>query len=458
VKSFDLKLFSVSALLLSAFSGCGGGKDSSPPPPTAHVSSESSAQACQDFVSKLPAEYFHDYVTVPEDPSDPNGNQIKVFYYGRLTPGKTPIVFFNGGPTSNSWSSYRVLTTKRLSDPAYADLPFIFIDQRGTGCSDSYPSVQTKDDLPKLALYGSAGIVSDAEAVRKHLIGKAPWKIFGQSYGGMIVHRYIQMAPDSIVSATSHGFALTTDPLLTMQERIDSQNRVLNDYLVQYSDDAVELQALNNMLTPTTCFSPTTGDGNVCGKEVLSQFSENIGFVDEWPWMHNWLVYLAKSTTLSQQWIDKVVFASTSTQSYSAGWADGVIWHNEMNFASTTHANCQTIYDNLKTEKSEDQSTWLLDECQYPMQKDDYTSSYDFEVQSLPQNMMSVDDLKQILTTHPRLKLYLYSGGVDPYSPVEIFADELRSASSLLTYSNFPNTGHDGFYSEDLVWQNLVKN
>src|SRR5438874_806029 len=100
----------------------------------------------------------------------------------------------------------------------------------------------------RLTHYGSTGIVSDAEPIRKHLFKDAPWKIFGQSYGAYIVHRYVTQAPDSIISASAHGDAILPDPLRRFTNRIEAQQSVLNGYLSFYPDDASVIQVIDQKL------------------------------------------------------------------------------------------------------------------------------------------------------------------------------------------------------------------
>src|SRR5262245_43861112 len=101
-------------------------------------------QECEEFRQALnqdaPGLWTQGWVTVPEAWSKPNSKQIRVFYYARLirdSQGQIakPTVFFNGGPGFDSHSSYD--TIEPLEAPQ--SLSMIYIDQRGTGCSDPYP-------------------------------------------------------------------------------------------------------------------------------------------------------------------------------------------------------------------------------------------------------------------------------------------------------------------------------
>ena len=73
--------------------------------------------SCKAFMATLPESFFKGFVTVPEDYDNPRARQIKVFYYGRLEKDKDPIVFFNGGPASDSHSSSELLEDLTVFNP-----------------------------------------------------------------------------------------------------------------------------------------------------------------------------------------------------------------------------------------------------------------------------------------------------------------------------------------------------
>src|SRR4051812_30153406 len=54
--------------------------------------------ACEEFRRRLPWDWFQERLEVPENPGQPDGRKIHVFYYGKINAGTVPTVFFNGGP------------------------------------------------------------------------------------------------------------------------------------------------------------------------------------------------------------------------------------------------------------------------------------------------------------------------------------------------------------------------
>ncbi len=159
----------------------------------------SNGEICDILKERLTADYSLEKIEVPEDWSSQTSPKIKVAYYyskAKMDAGQTPVIFFNGGPGGASAGSYRVLVlNKKDIESAFNNLNFVFIDQRGNGCSQEYPEVNSESDVARLKNYTSRSIVKDAEAIRQKIWGDRPWKIFGQSYGGFIVRRYLEVAP-----------------------------------------------------------------------------------------------------------------------------------------------------------------------------------------------------------------------------------------------------------------------
>ena len=166
-------------------------------------------QECKQFVKSIEQTHNYGWLNVAETPA--NKNRISVFYfYSKTATLINSVLFFNGGPGlsfQNHFKSLEESKKKAITDKK-SDIDFIFMDQRGTGCSSVFPLGIDDHTIEKLKWYGSAGIVRDAEVLRKTLIGQRQWKIFGQSFGGYVVHRYIEMHPEAISKAYVHGYAI----------------------------------------------------------------------------------------------------------------------------------------------------------------------------------------------------------------------------------------------------------
>ncbi|MBC7387218.1 MAG: hypothetical protein H7301_13785, partial [Cryobacterium sp.] len=180
---------------------------------------------CLDFIASLPKNVDYGFIQAPEDWDHPDHSpKIPVFYYTeRLAALQAssivPIAYYNGGPGSSSHSAYQFFKTDHeislalLSFPPAKNVPFLYIDQRGTGCSGSLPNVPiTLAGAERLGRYGTRNTVYDSEAIRAKLFPDGrKWKLFGQSYGTAIVHRHISLAPYAVEKAFAHGLSMMSE-------------------------------------------------------------------------------------------------------------------------------------------------------------------------------------------------------------------------------------------------------
>lgn len=227
---------------------------------------------CHLLKAVLPTNYAQKTIEVPEDWSNPNGPKINIFYYWNEKAlhesQRTPVLFFNNGPASSSYGSFLNFRSQGLSDL----LPLVFMDQRGTGCSSPYPS-----EVERIRHYGTRSIVLDAETIRKQLIGlSGKWNVFGHNYGGLIVRRYLEIAPRSVATAVSYGYSGANNPE-QLAARYLAQKQALDRFLIRYIDMESYLQKLRAKLDDVKpCFGNQYSQ--VCGRDII----DLVGF---------WLIY-----------------------------------------------------------------------------------------------------------------------------------------------------------------------
>jgi pimeloyl-ACP methyl ester carboxylesterase len=278
---------------------------------------------CKSFIASLEDKFTYGWVEAPLNytttESNPNAEKIKVFYYYKKTEKfKNPILFFNGGPGFSSHSSVSQFETSLTKLDIKGQLDFIFIDQRGTGCSSpTFPIGATQETFENLKWAASLGIVNDAEILREHLLGpKSKWKIFGQSYGAYIAYRYIEKFPASVSKAYAHGNAIGMIDYDGSYFRILSQHTVTEKYLKLFSDDRKRLQVLNQHFSdPTKCYANTLNQ-SMCGYENLSPFVYLLGFRDSWKYLHIYLQRIIPESTIDETALKDYVSQSVSQSFY----------------------------------------------------------------------------------------------------------------------------------------------
>lgn len=422
------------------------------------------ADPCGTIKEEIPKDWIQGTLQVQEEPGNDQGKKINIFYYGKIQKDKTPVVFFNGGPGQKSHDAFYILTkAKRIFD-LKDNLSFVFIDQRGTGCSDFYPQGSSAKVLERLSFYGSRGIVEDAESVRKKLIGNKPWIIFGQSYGAHIVHRYVALYPKSVKAAFAHGNALNQSPLERMNHRIGSQVRVMDEYLKLYPDDMESLGILTDQLTLDVCFSwGVKKDKKTCGWEVTEDLmSSFLGSSQNWFKMYQWISLLVDGDKINKDAIQNYIENSMvePSEKYSKRYADRVIAWTDRNTAPYDKRTCKIAEYELFLKDIEITGN-AFTECSSILQ--DRNSSMDNYgrqmVKFLPQDLLTIVDFKESLKANPQLNFYLYSGERDPFVPKESFVEEVEQMKDIphFFYKNFPSSGHEGYQTEGQIFKQLAK-
>ena len=412
------------------------------------------AQECEDFKIEIPAYFTKGTITVPEDWNHPEGPKIKIFYYGNFgDKHQTPIIFFNGGPTFHSHVVFGQIQTNAKS----SDLPIVYMDQRGTGCSDPYPSDMSAANIERLAFYGSRSIVKDAEALRKLILKNRKWKVYGQSYGGLIAHRYLEVAPEGIASLHIHGNAVMLDWHLFYKMRLLSQKRVVETYFLKYPEDRALLKALRSQILASTCFD--NQNIKICGDSMLDAAVLILGFPSRWDNLHSSLNSLIDKQGLLQnnrlsRFVDAFIFQTFSNQSMPVG----LIAKLEMNSGDDNN-QCTEALNLLKAE-GETPETWPLNECRLAssIQYLASNAASDALMEGFKKkDPLPLSTLKDSLARASQIKLFLYSGQLDVYVPKETYAEEVQLLGSRIQYTNFEDSGHDGYLIEPQVWDDLRK-
>lgn len=423
-------------------------------------------EECQNFLKTIEANYEIRWLQTSETPTSINKISV-LYYYKKNSKFNNPVIFFNGGPGFSSHSNVERLE-KAQDQFLTPNIDFIYMDQRGTGCSSPYPLGVKTETLEKLKSYGSVGIVRDAEEIRRQLLGERKWKIFGQSYGSFIVHRYLKMFPDSILKVYAHGYPIGATDFDFSYNRIASEYQIIQKYFLQYPIDRLRLTLLNIYLSDSKkCFKNQLGQ-EYCGYEVLTPLLLQIGFHDTWEVLHSWIVFMVSGHSVDEVAVQNFVntFAINTEVVHNGSKQNFEDQSIALNFFGVIDREsrpldsiiCRQIYDKMKLQLKISADDIILDQCKAPVQYDYKDPLFTFLKSSLSEPV----DYVQILDIKTRLKnfkipMYLYSGELDCYVPKVLFNEEVKTLGALIKYTNFPKTGHDGYFSEKQVFSDLSK-
>jgi len=429
-----------------------------PDSPIPTAATDTSNASCDAFIQKLRSGFKSDHITVPEDWSHPDDSKkIQVFYYwrhavpvqGGKPTVKIPVVFFNGGPSSDSHSSSEFLESQNFT----GQVPFIYIDQRGTGCSDLYPDSLDDATAMRLSHYGSEAIVRDAEAIRQKIFGRdVRWRIYGQSYGALIVHRYLEIAPEGVEKAIAHGFSIMSDPIQFTADRIASQQRVAGLYFETYPEDKRTLATIRSKIPGSQCWSD--GSSQMCGSGVLDAMTLMLTLTNEWPTLHFWIKSLADADgIINSEILDKFVRTFIFGAYNSGGLAEPVITKLEGTPGYNDPDGCALAIKRLQ-EQGEDPARYDMNECRvyagFKRKSDTLTS----QIQASP---IHLDAILDYLKRNPSFQFFLFSGQKDILVPYVTYDEEVSKLSPYVKYESFPNSGHEGFYSETDVTNQVIQ-
>jgi pimeloyl-ACP methyl ester carboxylesterase len=188
---------------------------------------------------RQPGTVLTDHVfSVPLDHARPGGEQIEVFAREVVARGSESadlpwLVFLQGGP---GFGAQRPVGRESWLDRALRDYRVLLLDQRGTGASTPatrqtlgrFPTAAAQADY--LAHFRADSIAADAELIRPHLTGGAPWSVLGQSFGGFCAVSYLSVAPgglrEAFITGGLPGLSSTADDVYRLTyRRVAAKNR-----------------------------------------------------------------------------------------------------------------------------------------------------------------------------------------------------------------------------------------
>lgn len=405
-------------------------------------------EECREFIRSLPPHYRYAKITVPENWGEPRGPQIEVFYYwntGNFA-GRTPIAFFNGGPTYDSHATFAAMKDAIERHR----VPFVFIDQRGTGCSTPYPRELNEATVKRLGHYGSAAVVRDADAIRARLFGHQKWRIFGQSAGGWMVFRYLELLPENIEAAYAHGAALNGDEVAEMVARLKSQRRVSENYFKRFPHDMALWREAQTRIPQDLCFSD--GTTRICGPGILDALITNLGFGNRKGSSHEWIQSLkGRNDAEFREWLKEFVthfFFGT----YVGGNSYAATALGLLEVAGGDQDACAAAHERLERE-GEHPLEWPLNECRMEQSVERKWTEVVLTLKA--REPYHLDTVAEQLAHHPDLPLYLYASRQDSFVPVESYRETLTRLGGRAIYREFTASGHEGYFTEAAIWSDL---
>jgi pimeloyl-ACP methyl ester carboxylesterase len=360
------------------------------------------------------------------------------------------MVYFNGGPGAPSHGIYEYFKENPKEYPLALDIPFLYLDQRGTGCSGELPQVST--DLigaRRMALYGTRNIVRDSDAVRRKLLGGRPWNAFGQSFGGYILHRYMAMFPNSLENVFIHGSSLMNNGTEWVEYRISSQERIGKIYAQQYPADEKTLSEARSIFPSDFCLG--TPSLTQCGPGLLDYFGwAYLLSPGGWPGLHASIEQiLTPDHKINFEFLKKVGLSPSAEKADSmSDFLVAVVPSLEIPGGAGQPWSCKPAMAEL-TRNGKAPEKWIFNECRMELAATHY-----FDVlfpKIIGRDLISISAVERGLDMNPDLKFYLYSGEFDPMVPRESYSEEVRELGDRVQYMNSEKIGHN-WADEPQLW------
>lgn len=235
-RTLSKKIINLSVLMLTIGSAAVWASDKSTPPTTP-------INTC--YVEGISDRLNCGFVTVPENPNQPDGKQIQVHYVVlpavKNSNHQEALLAIAGGPGQSAIDN--AASFNSMLNKVRQQRDILLIDQRGTGrsnllnCDTSEQSLLAfnDDDVDSLAeaqkcleqladsdvtQYGSLNAVKDFEAVRAHL-GYKKLHLYGISYGTRMAQLYMRLYPEHLATATLDGIVPMQQSVLEIGAAIE---------------------------------------------------------------------------------------------------------------------------------------------------------------------------------------------------------------------------------------------
>lgn len=409
---------------------------------------------CEQRLAQLGKNWAYAFVQAPLNHDRPQKNElIPIYYYFKKDQfrfkDQTPILFINGGPTVSSGSGSGIFDrVKELQDAN-----IILMDQRGTGCSGHFPNYDVKKDLAVYKNFSSTSIVKDAELIREHIRPGKKWKILGQSFGGLTSFRYIELFPQSLHSAHIHGFGFVPKGERLLDIREQRLNEVGEDFLafrnMRSLIDTLTLSpnsdahiALANICIPT----PGGKKDKICGQEILGGLFLLIGFKNLWPLAHDKLsrlVELMEQGKFAELDTFYREFANTYILRFNnrdQAYALNIITYLELIPGDYFYSGCKETRENE-----------VLSECRF---SGNYLARLPQKPTFRPQPI-NLSKVRRNIKKHS-FPVHYYAGLQDTFLPSQLLIHTAKVLDIEDQLTIFPQSGHEGFYTEPKLIQTLL--
>ena len=363
---------------------------------------------------------------IMEDSDKVYNKELDIFYViRRASCHSAPyMVFFNGGPGVGFTDGFVDMLD---SDSFFPGVNVVCMDQRGTGCSNK-PS----NNLMELKYFTAKYISYDTDQLRRKLLGEdGKWYAFGESYGGHVIRKYLELYPQNVLSFISFGYGECSP--VNMKVNIQLQLfRVIDSYFEKYPEDLIILEDLRTRLKDSDCIE--TEKARVCGKYLVDAMAFVFGLFPE-DKIHE-LIMKFNGENIVEIFIKEISFLVKLLLNASAGTLNPVVAYIDL---------LEGITDELLASKV----SGKLQELGYDVEKENFSKSRfarnivkkekDIESEGLEKLFVNGSfhpdpiDFNKVIKNIKSfgIKLHVFGSRNDTMTPVDAIEEEERKVKQL---------------------------
>jgi pimeloyl-ACP methyl ester carboxylesterase len=431
------------------------------------------SEECKTFVTQtLPKlGWSSGTVEVPLNWKKPDGRKLNIFYYydaSRDLNTATPIMFLNGGPSTSFQSATERMSKKFAEYDKEKNHVFIMMDQRGVGCSSPLNPFPNQT-IEEYALFGSDQIVHDTEAIRAALFKERKWKLFAQSYGGVIAKRYVALYPQFVKSVHVFDSAWQNSMTDFFLYRIVKQTIVYEKFVETYKKDPDVQKAIDFMMDPSQadkiCTKVSDDVGVLCGRVLLSSVLAGIGngkgaapgTTERWDGIADTLKAVLSPET-QKKFFDSAISGLAFFSSTVNRYRTASIWSRDHTLINGNYDyDCAAAEGILRDKFKINPASLPLNECVIIKEGTPAVAKKGLQGKIKPHlDRVTAKRLSAVLKKNKQIKFYLYTAELG----TSTLEDSLKEYTRIpqIIYQVAPETGHNGWNFYPDLWEKMMQN